>query len=79
MASDSESGLERQLKVPHIHTVLTEAAETHTLSLSLSRSLSLSLSVSLALSMLGLCCLTSSRGFSNESLCQNSCHQTGNC
>ena len=47
MASDSESGLERQLKVPHIHTVLTEAAETHTLSLSLALSLSLCLSRSL--------------------------------
>ena len=49
MASDSESGLERQLKVPHIHTVLTEAAETHSLSLSLSLSLALSLSLSLSL------------------------------
>ena len=49
MASDSESGLERQLKVPHIHTVLTEAAETHSLSLSLSLALSLSLSLSLSL------------------------------
>ena len=51
MASDSESGLERQLKVPHIHTVLTEAAETHTLSLSLSLSLSLARSLSLSLSL----------------------------
>ena len=49
MASDSESGLERQLKVPHIHTVLTEAAETHTLSLSLSLALSLSLCLSRSL------------------------------